>query len=129
MTDTTASATAQREPISHPAHAQPGLNEVVAKTVHYGPMPMIFEKDVPVTVRDGTVLYANVFRPPKDGRFPVVISADIYGKDTDLHGAGGDHAQAGAEHARAVRRVRLRGMGGARSGVLGPQMALPRASD
>ena len=82
MTDTTASATAQREPISHPAHAQPGLNEVVAKTVHYGPMPMIFEKDVPVTVRDGTVLYANVFRPPKDGRFPVVISADIYGKDS-----------------------------------------------
>jgi predicted acyl esterase len=68
--------------ISHPDEAKPGRNEVMAPTVHYGPVAMWFEKDVPITVRDGTVLYANVFRPHKEGRFPVVISADMYGKDS-----------------------------------------------
>lgn len=68
--------------ISHPDQARPGLNEVMAPTVHYGPVPMWLEKDVPITVRDGTVLYANVFRPRKEGQFPVVMSADMYGKDS-----------------------------------------------
>jgi predicted acyl esterase len=50
--------------------------------MHYGFKKMIFEKDVPVTVRDGTVLYVNVFRPPEEGRYPVMVSFDPYGKDT-----------------------------------------------
>ncbi len=50
--------------------------------MHYGHKPMIFEKDVAVPVRDGTLLYVNVFRPPEDGCYPVVVSFDIYGKDT-----------------------------------------------
>ena len=35
-----------------------------------------------MTVRDGTVLYVNVFRPPHEGRHPVMVSFDVYGKDT-----------------------------------------------
>jgi len=42
---------------------------------------MIMEKDVPVRMKDGATLYLNVFRPEKEGKFPVVISADVYGKD------------------------------------------------
>ena len=42
---------------------------------------LIFEKDVAVPVSDGNVLRANVFRPPRDGRFPVVMAQGIYGKD------------------------------------------------
>ncbi len=34
-----------------------------------------------VTVRDGTVLRVNVFRPQGAGRFPVIMSAHPYGKD------------------------------------------------
>jgi len=41
----------------------------------------IFERDVPVTVRDGTVLRVNVFRPRGDEPVPVIMSAHPYGKD------------------------------------------------
>ncbi len=37
--------------------------------------------DVPVVVRDGTVLRVNVFRPGGSGPFPVILSAHPYGKD------------------------------------------------
>lgn len=37
--------------------------------------------DVPVPVRDGTVLRVNVFRPAGGGRWPVIMSAHPYGKD------------------------------------------------
>ena len=60
---------------------QPGLNKIVVDTVHYGHQEMIMEKDVPVPMRDGITLYVNVFRPDKSGTFPVVMSADGYGKD------------------------------------------------
>jgi uncharacterized protein len=36
---------------------------------------------VEIRVRDGTILRANVFRPPAEGRFPVILSAHPYGKD------------------------------------------------
>ena len=45
------------------------------------PAGVIFDHDVPVTVRDGTVLCANVFRPTDEGRHPVLLSAQPYGKD------------------------------------------------
>ncbi len=37
--------------------------------------------DVPVTLRDGTVLRVNVFRPENSGPSPVLMSAHPYGKD------------------------------------------------
>lgn len=37
--------------------------------------------NVPLTMRDGTSLRANVFRPDREGRFPVIMSAHPYGKD------------------------------------------------
>lgn len=37
--------------------------------------------DVPVVVRDGTTLRANVVLPAGAGRFPVLVSAHPYGKD------------------------------------------------
>ena len=42
---------------------------------------MVKDLDVPVTVRDGTVLRVNVFRPAGAGPFPVIMSAHPYGKD------------------------------------------------
>ena len=38
-------------------------------------------QDLPVAVRDGTVLRVNVVLPTGGGRFPVLISAHPYGKD------------------------------------------------
>lgn len=49
----------------------------------YDPEPgaVVADRDVGVTTRDGTVLRVNVFRPPGDGRHPVLLSAHPYGKD------------------------------------------------
>ena len=45
------------------------------------PKGVRFEKDVPVKMRDGTILRVNVFRPETEGRYPVIMSAHPYGKD------------------------------------------------
>jgi predicted acyl esterase len=42
---------------------------------------VVFERDVAVTVRDGTVLRVNVFRPPGEGTHPALLCAHPYGKD------------------------------------------------
>lgn len=42
---------------------------------------MIFEKDVAVRMSDGLSLRVNIFRPAKSGRYPVVMSHGVYGKD------------------------------------------------
>lgn len=39
------------------------------------------EFDVPATMRDGTVLRANIFRPDDDGTYPVALTRTPYGKD------------------------------------------------
>src|SRR6266550_3031030 len=49
--------------------------------------------DVPVPMRDGTQLRANVFRPP-EGRYPVLLTRLPYGKDLPLGGAILDPVQA-----------------------------------
>jgi predicted acyl esterase len=49
------------------------------------------DKDVPITMGDGNVLRANVYRPAADGRFPVVMAQGVYGKD--VHFADGYKAQ------------------------------------
>jgi predicted acyl esterase len=42
---------------------------------------VVSELDVPVPVRDGTVLRANVYRPSSGGTVPVIMCAHPYGKD------------------------------------------------
>jgi len=45
------------------------------------PPGIIVEKDVPVPMRDGVKLRANVYRPDKPGKFPVIMSFTPYHKD------------------------------------------------
>jgi predicted acyl esterase len=45
------------------------------------PPGIVINTDVAITVRDGTILRANIFRPEKEGQFPVVMCAHPYGKD------------------------------------------------
>lgn len=54
------------------------------------PVKLVLEKNVDVPVRDGSVLRADVFRPPGEGRYPVIMSFGPYGKDIhfrDFHQA------------------------------------------
>jgi predicted acyl esterase len=52
--------------------------------MHYGHKRMSFKKDVAIQMRDGTVLYVNVFRPSEDGRYPVVVTPSLLHGDHDL---------------------------------------------
>jgi uncharacterized protein len=42
---------------------------------------MKIERDVPILMDDGVTLHANVYRPIEDGRYPVLASMGIYGKE------------------------------------------------
>jgi putative CocE/NonD family hydrolase len=42
---------------------------------------LIVEKDVKVAMRDGTVLYADVFRPDTADKVPVILNISVYQKD------------------------------------------------
>jgi predicted acyl esterase len=65
------------------AYAVELVRGIVAPKVKVAaPAPgIVFERDVAIQVRDGTTLRANVFRPQREGRFPVLMSAHPYGKD------------------------------------------------
>lgn len=58
--------------------ASPAAAEVVAS----GVPGMTFEHNVPITMTDGLQLRANVYRPDKPGRYPVIMLMGPYGKDT-----------------------------------------------
>ena len=42
---------------------------------------ILLEKNVPCTMRDGTVLYADIYRPAGEGKFPVLLTRLPYNKD------------------------------------------------
>src|SRR5215471_19973392 len=44
----------------------------------------VMEKDVPVPMRDGVTLRADVLRPNRHGRFPVLVYRTPYGKEFAL---------------------------------------------
>jgi putative CocE/NonD family hydrolase len=54
---------------------------------------VLVELDVPVPMRDGVTLRANVYRPP-EGRWPVLLTRLPYGKDLPLGGSALDPVQA-----------------------------------
>ena len=45
------------------------------------PISISIEKNVPATMRDGTILRANVYRPADGGPFPVLLTRLPYNKD------------------------------------------------
>jgi uncharacterized protein len=51
------------------------------------PYAVVFEHNVPVKMRDGVTLNADIYRPAADGRFPVLLQRTPYNKDGD-HGFG-----------------------------------------
>ena len=50
-------------------------------TITEPPPEITFDRDRTVPMRDGTTLRVNVFRPPEEGTFPVLMCAHPYGKD------------------------------------------------
>ncbi len=44
------------------------------------PCDILFERDVPVILRDGTRIYVDIFRPVTEEKVPVLINSTIFGK-------------------------------------------------
>ncbi|EZG46257.1 CocE/NonD family hydrolase [Gregarina niphandrodes] len=44
------------------------------------PMPIVFEKDAAVRMRDGVTIYVDVFRPTGQEKVPVIVAWSPYGK-------------------------------------------------
>src|SRR2546426_2437318 len=53
------------------------------------------EREVPVPMRDGTVLRADVYRPAADGRFPVLVERVAYELGARVGAYGPYYAQRG----------------------------------
>jgi predicted acyl esterase len=64
-----------------------GLWILVAGAVAQAAQPLevapgvLFDKNVRIPTDDGAFVMANVFRPGTDGRYPVLMSMSVYGKD------------------------------------------------
>lgn len=59
-----------------------GANVAAPRVIEDG--AILIEKDVPVPLLDGHVVYCNVFRPNRAGQFPPIIAFTPYGKDSDV---------------------------------------------
>lgn len=69
-----------------PGEAAPAAAPWTARPATY---EVVVEHDVPITMSDGTKLYADVHRPAKDGvavarRFPVILTQNPYNKSAPL---------------------------------------------
>lgn len=49
------------------------------------PVDIVFEKDIAVTMRDGTTIYLDVMRPAGDEKVPVIVAWSPYGKGAGTH--------------------------------------------
>jgi hypothetical protein len=89
------------------AHAQDTWTPYT-RPAQYG---TVTEKDVPITMRDGTVLRANVTRPDQPGRYPVLVTQTPYGKDGAVILALGGQADALVQRGYVQVTVDVRGTG------------------
>ena len=44
-------------------------------------LKLIVEKDIRIPLRDGTILFADLFRPETDEKVPVILNTSVYQKD------------------------------------------------
>ncbi|KAH6618436.1 Alpha/Beta hydrolase protein [Boeremia exigua] len=74
--------------ILHKGHKRPGRDDVAAFR-----SDAVWEKDVPVPMRDGVTLRADIFRPTTGQKVPAILLWSPYGKDNN--GVHGLHLQPG----------------------------------
>ena len=76
-------------------------------TDEYG---VTFESNVPVKMRDGVTLRADIYRPTADGKFPVLLQRTPYNKDGDVgFGPEGRGTRLRRHHSGRARPLHLRG--------------------
>ena len=66
---------------------------------------MTRDDDVPIPMRDGVNLLADVHRPPEPGRYPVLIAASPYPRQIQDLGAPAGFIEAGASDFFVPREI------------------------
>jgi len=69
----------------HVALALAGILALAAACRGEEPCGVVFEGNVPVKMRDGVTLRADVYRPKADGRFPALLERTPYDKYSNIH--------------------------------------------
>ncbi|KAL5603545.1 hypothetical protein FOVSG1_006295 [Fusarium oxysporum f. sp. vasinfectum] len=72
------------------------------------PCDIIFERDVPVTLRDGVVMYTDIFRPVGNGTYPAIVAWSPYGKEVGAQ-ALVDYKHAGVNISRLSQLQKFEG--------------------
>lgn len=65
-------------------------------------LPVTIERDVPATMRDGTVLRSDVYRPEGEGQWPLLLARSPYDKRMSLAAFGNAHPAWYAGHGYVV---------------------------
>jgi putative CocE/NonD family hydrolase len=98
------------------------------------PPGILFDEDVPITMPDGVVLLADLFRPAGLPRAPVLVSWAPYDKDTERMGGGPIIDESGAmafivPRGYAVLRVQPRGTGRSGGALIEEMFGDPEIQD
>src|SRR5258708_5763903 len=74
-------------PASHASQQNAAIPHAHEEVNLAGGAVMVYDQNVPVTLRDGHTVYANVFRPSRPGKYPVILAQTPYGKDATFQEA------------------------------------------
>ncbi|KAJ4118603.1 hypothetical protein NW765_017490 [Fusarium oxysporum] len=72
------------------------------------PCDIVFERDVPVTLRDGIVMHTDIFRPAVNGTFPAIVAWSPYGKEVGAQ-ALSDYGHTGVNMSRLSQLQKFEG--------------------
>ena len=105
----------------------PGTSILKAGTVRFdGAMPLptdiLLERDKAVKLRDGTTIYADVFRPVDQGKHPAILCISPYGKEVGGQSLDDVPGRAGVPRSMTSGLERFEGA----EGLCGRQSGSPR---
>jgi len=66
------------------ANVTPAVSSAAPSVDAEEEIKVIIERNVPVPMRDGTILRADIHRPDRGGPYPVLVQGTPYGKDGDF---------------------------------------------
>ncbi len=71
----------ERKLTKSPAEQAQSLNETALAGTEAEELGVIIERNVPVPMRDGVILRADVYRPDRGGPYPVLVQRSLFNKD------------------------------------------------
>ena len=98
-------------PTSQPYESRPTPDGYLTYQIQPIPAILVAEKDVMVTTPDGVKLACNVYRPNKEGKFPVILGVTPYGKDQTPPAYNPDGSYLPTSYSNYVNRLYTGGIG------------------